>query len=109
MTNKKPTLYLAGRMRGLPDLGRAAFREAEAELTKQGYTVINPACLPTTLKPERYMPICMAMIDAADALCLLPGWKVSQGAQLEWQYAKYQGKRITALCRTARGGILIDV
>ena len=30
MTDKKPTLYLAGRMRALPDIGRAAFHEAEA-------------------------------------------------------------------------------
>lgn len=109
MADTKPTLYLAGRMRALPDFGRAAFREAEAELTKQGYTVINPARLPTTLKPESYMPICMAMIDAADALCLLPGWEASQGAQRERQYAEYQGKRIMALCRTAKGGVLINV
>ena len=108
MTDKKPTLYRAGRMRGLPDFGRAAFHEAEAELTEQGYAVINPAQLPTTLKPEMYMPICMAMIDAADALCLLPGWEASQGAQLERQYAEYQGKRIMAFCRTAKGGTLIN-
>ena len=55
------------------------------------------------------MPICMAMIDAADALCLLPGWEASQGAQRERQYAEYQGKRIMALCRTAKGGVLINV
>ena len=86
-------VYLAGPMAGLPDKGREAFKAAEELLSKRGFTVLNPACLPDGLRPDAYMPICFAMIDAADMLCMLDGWEDSKGAQLEYSYAAYQGKK----------------
>lgn len=87
-------IYIAGKMTGLPDLGRGAFAEAAAALEKSGHTVINPAVLPTGLRRESYMPICMAMLDAADAIYMLPGWEKSPGARLEHDYAVYHEKRV---------------
>lgn len=52
-------VYIAGKMTGLPDLGRKAFAEAEKKLAAEGHTVLNPAWLPTNLPEERYMPICL--------------------------------------------------
>lgn len=86
-------VYIAGKMTGLPDKGRARFREVEAVLKADGHTVLNPAVLPDTLPASAYMPICLAMIDAADTLLLLDNWKDSPGAKLERRYAKYQKKR----------------
>ena len=87
---RKDSVYIAGKMTGLPDKGRAAFAKAEAHLAKMGFVVLNPSCLPDGLPPNRYMPMCMAMIDAADNLVLLDGWEDSPGAKLEKAYAEYQ-------------------
>ena len=43
------SVYICGPMRGKPDLGRGAFRQAEARLRELGYHVINPAVLPIDL------------------------------------------------------------
>lgn len=87
-------IYIAGKMTGLPDLGRAAFFAKAAELEMKGHIVLNPAVFPTGMPKAAYMPICMAMIDAADAIYMLDGWYDSPGANIEWEYAKYQGKLI---------------
>lgn len=87
-------VYIAGKMAGLPDLGREKFAEAEKMLKEQGFSVLNPAVLPDTLPREKYMPICLAMVDAADAVYALDNWQDSRGAALEIQYARYQGKDI---------------
>ena len=32
------------------------------------------------------------MVDAAELVCMLPGWGKSAGAGIEYAYAKYNGK-----------------
>ena len=56
------------------------------------YAVLNPATLPDDLPADRYMPICLSMVQAADIICMLPGWSQSRGANIELDFAKYQGK-----------------
>lgn len=85
-------IYIAGKMTGLPGKGKSKFRAMERKLKEMGHTVLNPASLPDGLRKEAYMPICLAMLDAADAICLLDNWTDSPGAQLEESYANYQGK-----------------
>ena len=85
------SVYIAGKMTGLPDKGRRLFAMADQIMTEFGWNVLNPARLPDGLPGNKYMPICMAMVNAADMLMLLPGWETSPGAQLEAQYAAYQG------------------
>lgn len=91
---KKKIVYLAGKMTGLPDYGRARFNAKAEKLTEAGYIVINPATLPVGLRRKSYMPLSFAMLDAADAIYLLNNWKDSPGAKLERQYALYQHKEI---------------
>ncbi len=88
------TVYIAGPMSGQAEYNRPAFYGAAKQLEDLGYTVLNPAMLPTTLKRTAYMPICTAMIDAADVVAMLPGWGKSAGATIERGYATYQGKRV---------------
>lgn len=88
------TVYICGPMRGKPDLGRGAFRQAEERLREMGYHVINPAVLPIDLPWWVYMPICLAMLREADMIAPLPGWTRSSGARLEMQYAEQTGKDI---------------
>ena len=87
-------IYIAGKMSGKADYGRTDFNAAEAYLSWKGWTVLNPACLPIGLKDDAYMPICLAMVNAADAVCWLEDGLQSIGAVLEVDYAKYQGKTI---------------
>lgn len=89
---REPVYYIAGKMRGTPDLGRAHFNAVEAKLRARGAKVLNPAILPVDLPDEVYMPICLAMLREADIVVLLDGWEDSQGAGLEKRYAEMCGK-----------------
>ena len=84
-------IYIAGPMAGLPDRNAEAFYEAEERLTEQGHIVLNPAWLPEGLPERDYLPIDIAMLRAADAIYLLPGWERSFGAKAEQAFAIRQG------------------
>ena len=84
----KLVVYIAGPMRGLPDLGRRNFQAAEDCLKARGFSVLNPAVMPEDLPAEAYMPICLAMLREADIVALLPGWENSAGAKIEAAFAK---------------------
>lgn len=88
------TIYIAGKMTGLPDKGRATFAREADRLRKAGHVVLNPAELPDGMPGDRYMPICLAMVSAADAVYALDNWNRSSGALLEIGYARYQGKPV---------------
>jgi nucleoside 2-deoxyribosyltransferase len=84
-------------MRGIPDYNYPAFNAVADLLRKQGHTPLNPACNPPGLTPAQYMDIDLAMLRAADAILLLPGWEESKGARVEANYAAYLGIPTMAL------------
>ena len=88
------TIYIAGKMTGMPDKGRAKFASAAERLREKGHIVLNPAELPDGMPGSSYMPICLAMVGVADAVYALDNWTQSEGATVEVRYAKYQGKVI---------------
>ena len=90
-------MYLAGKMTGLPDKGRELFRAVAARMRENGHVVLDPSVLPDGLDATAYMPICLAMLQAADTVVLLPGWETSPGARLEKRYAMYQRKSVLEL------------
>lgn len=87
-------VYIAGKMTGLPDKGRAKFAAAAKTLRDKGHIVLNPADLPVGMPSGSYMPICLAMVGVADAVYALENWLDSNGARVEVQYARYQGKAV---------------
>lgn len=87
-------IYLAGKMTGLSDFGHAHFMAAEMALSQVGHSVLNPAALPSDLPRESYLPITLAMLNAADAIFMLTGWVYSEGATVEYYFARYQGKEV---------------
>lgn len=87
-------IYISGAMRSCMSTYRQKFARAQKMLEDEGHIVINPAVLPVGLDMDRYMPICLSMIDAADAIFLFNNWQNSKGALLEKAYAEYQGKEI---------------
>lgn len=95
-------IYLAGKMTGCPNYNRTAFILEEARLSELGHTVLSPANHiplhnPEAISHSQYMHIGCAMIDAADAVYLLPGWEDSPGANAERKYAEYRGKIVEVL------------
>ena len=86
-------IYIAGKITGDP-LYRRKFEMAAKELKQGGNVVLNPAVLPSGLSEADYMRITMAMLDSADTVVLLPDYKDSKGALVEYGYALRVGKRV---------------
>ena len=84
-------VYIAGAIAGEPNY-KAIFAKAAERLKAEGHIVLSPAMLPEGMPRDRYMPICLAMLQQADAIYTLKNWPESPGADLERRYAKYQQK-----------------
>lgn len=87
-------IYLSGPITGHEDyLAKFAHAEREViDIFRGGdVEVINPAricaSLPESTTWKEYMRICYKLLDMADTICMLPGWKESSGACIEYGYA----------------------
>lgn len=89
-------IYIAGKITGDENY-RAKFAAAEKVIASYGDIPLNPAALPEGLSSADYMRICMAMMDSADAVVLLPDWEQSHGATIERALCAYTGKRVLKL------------
>ena len=90
---RKDVVYIAGPITGHDDY-LERFCTAEIVLDAEGWIVLNPADLPQGMSREKYMPICLTMLEQADAIYMLHGWEDSRGATVEYLLAAYQGKEI---------------
>ncbi len=117
----KKRVYLAGRMRGVPEFNFPAFHAGAATLRARGYEVFNPAEHDAAQYGEgfekendtgdetlawrqcgfslrRVLASDLAWICAeADAVALLPGWEQSLGASAERATAVALGLEIIEL------------
>lgn len=87
-------VYLAGPMRGKPDLNRAAFAEAAARLRGLGLTVFSPAEADEQSDNSDIRAVFRRDVDAllgCDMVVMLPGWEQSRGAVAERALAKAVG------------------
>lgn len=92
------TIYIAGPITGMKDLNRPLFKEAADIIRKTGLLVRNPHefCedLPSTSKWAEYMRRCLPELMKCTDIIMLPGWKHSEGANLEYYNARAIGIRI---------------
>lgn len=97
---KKYDFYLAGPMRGYPDLNRPMFIRVANLLREKGFTVWSPAEHGSYLKSS--FGECMirdldAVINQCDGIALLPGWRESIGANAEMFCAFVCNKEATEI------------
>lgn len=106
-------IYIAGPMSGVENFNFPLFFETENKLKELGYEVINPAhndgesleeALANAGSPEKprnswgyYMRRDLAHVLAVDAICVLPDWRQSKGANLEVHVAQELGLPIYVL------------
>ena len=90
-------VYISGPMTGRPNLNRPAFYAAATALHAAGHIPVNPAEVCAQLGATEWTDCMRADIKAlcdCDAIALLPGWEMSQGAQLELHIAHRLGLAI---------------
>lgn len=91
--NNPKVIYISGPITNVKNYWEA-FEQAEEDLQGLGYIALNPAKLPQGMTNSQYMRTCFAMIDSADAVLLLEGWRKSSGANLEAAYCGYTEKPV---------------
>lgn len=70
------------------------FADAEMVFKHLGYIVLSPTHTPFGLKWEDYMKIDEVLLDTADTVVFLEGWKRSKGAKIEHAWAEEKNKNI---------------
>lgn len=95
--NRRNRVYISGPITGIPDY-LENFEKVEKELTKAGYSVINPAKLnanmPDGIEYEEFLEIDLKYMDLCDSVYMMNGWQNSKGANREYGYALGKGMKI---------------
>lgn len=92
MTQKKETVYISGKITGLPrSTYLAHFAHAEQLLRREGYRVVNPTRFAVCRWPwlyrligyEKTLLYDLWRMTQCQRIFLIPGWQDSQGARIE--------------------------
>lgn len=109
-TYPRPTIYIAGPMRGYPKWNFPAFDEARDRAKAQGWAVISSADLDREVgftedretldgfdmeaAIDRDLAAIQGLEPGRDAIAMLPGWENSKGARAEKAVAEWRGVEV---------------
>ena len=89
--NKMLRVYISGPIAGTSDYIKR-FEEAEDDLKEQGYAVINPAricsSMPKDTTEDEYMELCTVLLGLCDKMYVLKNWEQSDGVREELKKAR---------------------
>lgn len=85
---ERRTIYLAGPMRGLPDLNFPMFNRVAWSLRDKGHVVFNPAEFGEDGGIRQIFLEDAEALMQCDTIVLLPGWRASTGAVAEYWLAR---------------------
>ena len=89
-------IYISGPMSGLPDHNYPAFHAAAQRLTDGGHEPVSPTQIGQ--RPdwtwEDYMQRAIELQRDCHGIYMLPGWRKSRGATVEWYVAQALGQRV---------------
>lgn len=91
MTTRCQKIYIAGPMRGFPELNFPAFHDASDRFRRAGWTVRNPVEIGRetfgpdsgAVPPSEFLRADLRDVIECDAIAVLPGWAKSTGARCE--------------------------
>ena len=89
-------VFISGPMTGYENFNREAFNGAETALRMAGFSVFNPAWLDFDdfWDYKDIMDIDLEALKHCNYIYQLDGWEQSEGACIEWEYAKGAGIKI---------------
>jgi hypothetical protein len=92
-------IYISGPISGMPDGNVPAFIQARAALRSLRYQVRIPFDNKLTHDHtwEQHMRADIKMLMDCNAVCMLPGWENSRGANIERQLAVSLGMQVKTL------------
>lgn len=87
---KAKRVYISGAISGRNiNSVRLAFGLCETKLREMGYKTVNPTRLcPSWLPWGLCMIVDIVVLLFCDAICMLPGWEHSNGANIEYYFAR---------------------
>lgn len=89
-------IYISGKISGIEAEAEQIFQDAETELIKQGYEVVNPMKLNHQHDKSwhSYMKEDVKALCDCDEIFMLSNWDKSKGALIELTIAMYLGIKV---------------
>ena len=93
---KRNRVYISGKITGIEGLANDYFKAAEQKLKAAGLTPANPFKFDHDHDKswESYMRVCIIELCKCNTIYMLPNWKDSRGAKIEYKLAKKLGLHV---------------